>query len=224
MLHRERQRQKLQALQKRKTEIAQTVDSLQTATHENQQLEAENQKLSEQLRQLSTADGVTYMQPSTPSSTSESSYSGDSDSGSSSRSVFPTRVGQKIVATTAHKTAYQQTEQAWFTKASYLWFGLISLHVYKSHHACLFWTVTGPLLFVGQSELSLRGVTCNCTTLQCTHRKQADLQGMHEASCVFASAYSAPSYAQRATASCVIHSYLLVISTTVDDRQQASSA
>lgn len=144
-MYRERQRQKLEALQKRKSEIAQAVDSLQAATHENQQLEAENQKLSEQLRQLNTSNGITYIQPSTPSSTSESSYSGDSDSGSSSRSVFPTRVGQKIAATSAHKTEYQQTEQKWFEKACFpLLFGSISLHM--CCHACLSCTLGGKLI------------------------------------------------------------------------------
>ena len=115
---RERQRQKLEALQKRRTDYAQTVDDLHSANHENKQLEAENQKLEEKIQQLSTSDGISYIQPSAPSSASENGYSGESDNSSTSPNVFPTRVGSHIPATAAQKSAYQETEQAWFAKAS----------------------------------------------------------------------------------------------------------
>lgn len=113
--YRERQRQKLEALQKRRSDYTQTLDSLHAAHQENKQLEAGNQKLEEQLKQLSTSDYVSYIKPSAPSSASEN-YSGDSDNSSTSPNVFPTRVGQEILTTAAHKSEYQKTEQAWFAK------------------------------------------------------------------------------------------------------------
>lgn len=111
----------MEQLHQKRSDYSQTLDTQQTAaiTDTNKQLEADNQKLEEQLRSLSTngSDSISYIHPRAPSSGSENGYSGESDGSSSSPAMFNTRVGSNIPVTKNHKADYEKTEKAWFAKA-----------------------------------------------------------------------------------------------------------
>ena len=83
----------MEQLHQKRSDYSQTLDTQQTAaiTDTNKQLEADNQKLEEQLRSLSTngSDSISYIHPRAPSSGSENGYSGESDGSSTSPAMAP---------------------------------------------------------------------------------------------------------------------------------------